>query len=134
VQAHGVGVPDEASHRQVDLADLAFQVDPNLERYRSAAALLSRVTFIDDRARLYHGWSTLHLARAEGDQHAVTRSLAEIDEAMRRWAFASRDPKERLSWERQLERLRDLGYVSDADELVTFASQHARWGHEQAQT
>src|SRR5664280_1156513 len=39
----------------------------------------------------------------------ITRSLAEIDEAMRRWAFASRDPKERLSWERQLERLRDLG-------------------------
>src|SRR5664280_543803 len=39
----------------------------------------------------------------------ITRSLAEIDEAMRRSAFASRDPKERLSWERQLERLRDLG-------------------------
>lgn len=99
----------------------------NLDRYRAAANWLSRVTFIDDRARLFHGWSTLFLARAEEDQHAASRSLAEIDEAMRKWAFGCRDAKERIAWERQVERLRELGYANNATELEAFAQQHARW-------
>jgi len=102
----------------------------DVERYREAASLLARVTFVDDRARLFHGWATLHIARAEGDELAVTRSISEIDEAMRRWAFAARDPKERASWERQVERLRDLGYLSEADALVSFGGQHSRWAKE----
>jgi hypothetical protein len=118
----------EAVNRLGQLLHHAAQAEGNnLERYRSAAKWLSRVTFVDDRARLFHGWSTLFLARADKDQHAVSRSLSEIDEAMRKWAFASRDPKERLAWERQVERLRGLGYNTNADELGAFGQQHARW-------
>lgn len=102
----------------------------NPERYRQAAEFLSRVTFVDDRARLFHGWSTLFVWRSENDTNGVGRALAEIDEALRRWAFASRDPRERSAWERQVKRLTDAGFADRADELTKFAEQHARWNTE----
>lgn len=125
----------EAVNRLGQLLHHAAQSEgDNLDRYREAAHWLSRVTFVDDRARLFHGWSTLFLARADEDHNAVRRSLAEIDEAMRRWAFASRDAKERLAWERQVQRLRALGYDTEAHELVGFGQQHARWGQAASRT
>lgn len=102
----------------------------NVDRYRQAEQLLSCVTFVDDRARLFHGWASLFIARSEGDTHTVTRALAEIDEAMRRWAFAARELRERGAWERQVSRLRDAGFGEQASSLASFAEQHARWGRE----
>jgi hypothetical protein len=50
----------EAVNRLGQLLHHTAQRDgDDLVRYRQAAALLSRVTFIDDRARLFHGWSSL---------------------------------------------------------------------------
>lgn len=121
----------DAVNRLGQLLHHAAQADEdNPEKYRQAAALLSRVTFVDDRARLFHGWSTLFFWRSENDANGVGRALAEIDEAMRRWAFAARDPRERSAWERQVNRLRDAGYADRADELTKFAEQHARWNTE----
>lgn len=123
----------EAVNRLGQLLHHTAQRDgDDLARYRQAAALLSRVTFIDDRARLVHGWSSLHIAREEDDSNAVARALAEIDESMRRWAFASRDVKDRHAWERQVARLRETGYPERAEELMAFGEQHARWGADAA--
>ncbi|TAK68536.1 MAG: hypothetical protein EPO13_10525 [Actinomycetota bacterium] len=120
----------DAVNRLGQLLHHAAQAEgDNVDRYREAARLLSRVTFVDDRARLFHGWSALYLARADRDQHATSRALAEIDEAMRRWAFAARDPKDRSAWERQIDRLRQLDYRAEAEVLIDFARQHARWGN-----
>ena len=125
----------EAVNRLGQLLHHAAQADgDNVDRYRQAAHLLSRVTFVDDRARLFHGWASLFIARGEGDTHAVTRALAEIDEAMRRWAFAARELRERTAWERQVNRLRDAGFEEQTDSLVMFAEQHARWGQERPRT
>lgn len=119
----------EAVNRLGQLLHHSAQAEhDNPDRYREAAAMLSRVIFVDDRARLFHGWSTLFVSRADGDSHGVSRALSEIDEAMRRWAFAARDPRERLGWERQVTRLKEAGYTDRADELTKFAEQHARWG------
>ena len=121
----------DAVNRLGQLLHHAAQADAdNPEKYRQAAALLSRVTFVDDRARLFHGWSTLFVWRSENDTNGVGRALAEIDEAMRRWAFAARDPRERVAWERHVNRLMDAGHADRADELRKFAEQHARWNTE----
>lgn len=121
----------DAINRLGQLLHHAAQADgDNPEKYRQAAALLSRVTFVDDRARLFHGWSTFFVGRSDNDTNGVGQALGEIDEAMRRWAFAARDPRERLAWERQVNRLRDAGYPDRAAELTKFAEQHARWNAE----
>ncbi len=121
----------DAVNRLGQLLHHSAQADgDNPSKYRQAAELLSRVTFVDDRARLFHGWSTLFVWRSENDTNGVGQALAEIDEALRRWAFAARDPRDRSAWERQIARLRDAGYGDRADELTKFAEQHARWNTE----
>lgn len=109
------------------LHHLAQQNGDNIERYRQAAQHLARVTFVDDHAKLFHGWAALHVARAEGDHLAEERALGEIDEALKRWAFGKRDGLERSSWLRQIERLRAIGLAAKAQALVEFANQNARW-------
>lgn len=46
-------------------------------------------------AKLFHGWAALHVARADADSLAEERALAEIDEALKRWAFGQREGSER---------------------------------------
>lgn len=51
------------------LHHLAQQAGDDVERYRQAESHLSRVTFVDDHAKLFHGWSALHVAcRRRQDQ------------------------------------------------------------------
>lgn len=109
------------------LHHLAQQNGDNIERYRQAEQHLARVTFVDDHAKLFHGWAALHVARADGDHLAEERALGEIDEALKRWAFGKRDGSERSSWLRQIERLRAIGLAGKAQALVEFANQNARW-------
>ncbi|MCB0979133.1 MAG: hypothetical protein M9961_19000 [Ilumatobacteraceae bacterium] len=109
------------------LHHLAQQAGDDVERYRQAESHLSRVTFVDDHAKLFHGWSALHVARADGDKTKEERAVAEIDEALRRWAFGQRDGAERTSWLRQLQRLREAGLGAQASVLVEFANRNARW-------
>lgn len=109
------------------LHHLAQQHGDDIDRYRQAEQHLSRVTFVDDHAKLFHGWSALHVARADGDHLAEERAVAEIDEALKRWAFGQRDGSERASWLRQIDRLRTVGETDRAEALVAFANRNARW-------
>jgi tetratricopeptide (TPR) repeat protein len=109
------------------LHHLAQQHGDDVDRYRQAEQHLSRVTFVDDHAKLFHGWAALHVARADGDRLAEERAVAEIDEALKRWAFGQRDGSDRSSWLRQVERLRGVGLADKADALVEFANRNARW-------
>lgn len=99
----------------------------DVERYRAAAELLGRVTFVDDHAKLFHGWSALHVARADGDPYAEERAIAEIEESLKKWAFSQRRDEERRSWLRQVQRLSTLGLRANAEALVDFANHTARW-------
>jgi len=109
------------------LHHLAQQHGDDIERYRQAEQHLARVTFVDDHAKLFHGWAALHVARADADHLTEERAIAEIDEALKRWAFGQRDGSERASWLRQVERLRTVGLTDRADALVEFANRNARW-------
>lgn len=109
------------------LHHLAQQHGDDIDRYRQAEHHLARVTFVDDHAKLFHGWAALHVARADGDHLAEERAVAEIDEALKRWAFGQRDGSDRSSWLRQVERLRGVGLADKADALVEFANRNARW-------
>lgn len=118
---------DAANRLGQRLHHLAQQHGDDIDRYRQAEQHLSRVTFVDDHAKLFHGWAALHVARADGDRLAEERAVAEIDEALKRWAFGQRDGAERSSWLRQVERLRTVGETDRAQALVEFANRNARW-------
>ena len=109
------------------LAQRATTPDEQLQSYRDAEVLLARVSFIDDHAKLFHGWSALHVARADGDRSKEELAVREIDEAMRRWAFGERNGFERTSWLRQIDRLREAELGAVAAELIDFANRNARW-------
>lgn len=100
----------------------------DLDRYREAAALLARVTFMDNHAKLFHGWSSLIVSRSDGDIEGERRATAEIVEALKHWAFGQRDGTSRRGWARHLHRLRELGLLDAANELVDFANKNAAWG------
>jgi tetratricopeptide (TPR) repeat protein len=116
----------EAVNRLGQLLHHLAERGNDMDRYRRAEELLSRVTFIDNRAKLFHGWSQLHLARKNADQYGERAALREIDEAMRSWAFGQHDAGERQSWLRQLRRLKDLdpNYDTVVRDLVLFAGAH----------
>jgi tetratricopeptide (TPR) repeat protein len=107
----------------------AQQADNDVDRYREASALLARVTFMDNHAKLFHGWSCLQVARADGDVEGEARARGEVVEALKHWAFGQRDGNSRRSWLRQVRRLREMGLLDAAEELVEFANRNAEWGH-----
>jgi len=86
--------------------------------------LLSRVTFIDNRAKLFHGWSKLHVSRADAGPYGEEAAVREIEEAMKSWAFGQHDAGERDKWLRQLRRLRqfDEKYEGLTLDLADFAA------------
>jgi len=106
---------------------LAQRANDDIDRYRRAEELLSRVTFVDNRAKLFHGWSQLYVARNDSDRYAEEVALRDINEAMRHWAFGQHDGHERQRWMRQLQRLvrLDAKYESAANELIDFAAAQA---------
>jgi len=109
------------------LHHLAQQHD-DLERYRQAERHLALVTFLDNHAKLFHGWSALRIAHADGDPHREEHALAEIEEALKSWAFGKPDDgQERRRWLRQVKRLVELGQRDRAEELLEFANRNAYW-------
>jgi hypothetical protein len=109
------------------LHHLAASQGDDLDRYRRATELLARVTFVDNYAKLFHGWSALFVARADADPYAEERAVAEIEEALKHWAFGRRSPDERPRWLRQIRRLVALGLRGNAESLVNFANDNASW-------
>ena len=47
----------------------------NITRYREAERHLARVTFLDNHAKLFHGWSAFFSARADGDTYREGQAL-----------------------------------------------------------
>lgn len=108
------------------LHHLAHQTG-DVDRYRQAEEHLRRVTFVDNHAKLFHGWSALHVALADNDRAGVDRALVEIDEALKAWAFGDRTGRNRSAWTRQLRRLHELGFQDRVDSLLDFAARNGRW-------
>jgi tetratricopeptide (TPR) repeat protein len=122
---HNLGAASRLGQR---LHHLAQRAGDDIARYREAEPHLSRVTFMDNYAKLFHGWSAYFVARADGDVEGRHRAQNEIVEALKHWAFGQRDGNSRRSWLRQLRRLIDAGLVAEADELRDFANRNAEWG------
>lgn len=106
------------------LHHLGQRAGDDLERYRRASELLARVTFIDNRAKLFHGWTKLHVCRSEVDRYGEDAAVREIEEAMKAWAFGQHDAAERDRWLRQLRRLIDFDekYSALAHDLIEFGA------------
>lgn len=154
--AHTAAVMEETNHFEIAVAlwREALALDPNSlvaanrlgqrlhhlaqrggddpERYREAERHLARVTFMDNHAKLFHGWSALFVARADRDAQAEHRARLEIVEALKHWAFGQRDGDSRRSWLRQLRRVVDAGLRAEAEELRQFANRNAEWGDVEA--
>jgi len=119
----------EAANRLGQLLHhLAQQHGDDLARYRQAEHHLARVTFLDNHAKLFHGWAALHIARADRDSYREGQAVAEIEEALKIWAFQTENGQERLSWLRQVGGLVNSGLADRAKDLVEFANLNARWG------
>jgi tetratricopeptide (TPR) repeat protein len=150
--AHTAAVMEESNHYEIAVAlwQEALGLDPNnlvaanrlgqrlhhlaqragddVGQYREAERHLARVTFMDNHAKLFHGWSALFVARADRDSEAEHRARQEVIEALKHWAFGQRDGNSRRSWMRQLQRLVEAGLAADAEELRQFANRNAEWG------
>jgi hypothetical protein len=110
------------------LHHLAQRAGDDIGRYREAERHLARVTFVDNYAKLFHGWSRLFVARADGDVDAEQLGRTEVVDALKHWAFGQRDGNSRRGWIRQVRRLYDTGYEAAAEELRDFANRNADWG------
>lgn len=109
------------------LHHLASQHGDDIERYREAERHLSRVTFVDNHAKLFHGWSALYVAKADSHPYRRDHALGAIDDALKSWAFGQRSGTERPKWLRQVRRLADAGHHDRAAALVEFANRNAKW-------
>jgi len=109
------------------LHHLAQLENDNVDRYREAERHLARVTFLDNHAKLFHGWSAFHAARADKDAYREGQALGEIEEALKGWAFGQTNGQARLSWLRQVRRLHSAGLPDRANSLLVFANRNARW-------
>jgi len=96
--------------------------------FDEAEELLRDVKQFDNHALLHAGWAALELADLDNDRTMGGLALKDISDAMKRWAFGTRDPDERGSWMTHIERLRSKGENHLADELVEFANANAEWG------
>src|SRR5262249_50660958 len=118
---------DAANRLGQPLHHLAQVENDNVARYREAERHLARVTFVDNHAKLFHGWSAPLPARADGDVDRADRALGEIEEALKGWAFGQPNGQERLSWLRQIRRLQSVAPPERVAGLVSFANRNARW-------
>ena len=97
--------------------------------YEGAALLLGQVKERDNHAKYFHGLASLHLAIAQGNAAAVTRSREQIVAALETWAFGGRDAAERDRWIRQVARLRRIGpdMEQTVQELIAYAGDNTYW-------
>jgi hypothetical protein len=61
------------------------------------------------------------------DPYAEERAVAEIEEALKAWAFSQRADDQRRSWLRHAQRLVGAGLREHAEALIAFANSNARW-------
>ncbi len=99
-------------------------------RHEEAVEFLEPVAELDDYARMFLGWSRLQLGLAgvPVDDELVTKGLADVIAALRRWcAYGTKT--ERSSWLRQVRRLYVLGprFRGEVEQLISFANSNANW-------
>jgi hypothetical protein len=97
--------------------------------FREAVGFLEVVRDRDNRAKLFHGLASLHLARAASNASAATRARGEIVDALEAWAFGNRDARERARWIRQVAQLAQFGadFRQTVDELLAYANDNTSW-------
>lgn len=97
--------------------------------YAEAAQYLASVRDRDNRARLFHGRATLHLARTADNRSDAKRARDEIVAALEAWAFGSQDARDRASWLRQVAEIDRLGdeFRQTVDELLEYANDNTSW-------
>jgi hypothetical protein len=85
-------------------------------------------TVPDNRARLFHGWAVLKLAKASGDTNSMNRGRDKIVAALEEWSVGNRDPGDRWSWITQVATLLREGdeFSHTIDQLVQYAK-NADW-------
>lgn len=100
------------------------------QRHDEAIDHLEPAAEVDNHARLFLGWSRLLAGLEQRDERQVTTGVEALVAALRNWAYGNTSNSDRVSWERQLRRLRALGsrFASEAQQLVEFADAHAGWG------
>jgi len=96
--------------------------------FEEASNLLREVRQLDNFALLHFGLAQFEVAEMDGDRTKRTMALTDIGDAMKRWAFGTRDQDDRGSWLFHISRLRSKGENHLADELVEFANANAEWG------
>lgn len=96
--------------------------------FDEASNLLREVRQLDNFALLHFGLAQFEVAQMDGDSTKRTMALADVGDAMKRWAFGTRDQEDRASWLFHISRLRSKGESHLADELVEFANSNAEWG------
>lgn len=97
--------------------------------YAQAVKYLASVRERDNHAKLFHGWASLHIARAADNRSASTQARNEIVVALEAWAFGNHDSRERARWLRQVAQLDKLGadYRQTVDELLDYANDNTSW-------
>ncbi len=97
--------------------------------YAEAAQYLASVRDRDNRAKLFHGRATLHLARTVDNRSDAKRARDEIVAALEAWAFGSGDARDRTSWLRQVAEIDRLGdeFRQTVDELLEYANDNTSW-------
>jgi tetratricopeptide (TPR) repeat protein len=97
--------------------------------YEGALEHLAPVTQRDNRAKLFHGWATLHVATSQGNRAGITRGREEIVSALETWAFGERDARQRHQWLRQVATLDEQGpeFRQTVLELIAYANDNTSW-------
>lgn len=108
-----------------ELHHLASQRGDDIETYRQAERYLKPVVY-DNRARLFHGWSTYFVELADSHSDSADRALEQVVESLKSWAFGSRKAEDRKSWLYQVQRLARVDRER-ARKLVEFANRNANW-------
>lgn len=109
------------------LHHLAYQQGDDVEMYRRAAEHLRSAASVDNYAKLFYGWSALHVARADGSQADADSARRHIKQALERWAFGQQDPASRPRWMRQLRDLLEVGEDDLVQDLIDFARANTHW-------
>lgn len=100
------------------------------QRHEEAITYLQPAAGVDNHARLFLGWSRLLFGLEHQEDDQVAAGIEALTEALRNWADGNTSDSDRVSWERQLRRLRALGsrFEDEVHQLVEFANAHAGWG------
>ncbi len=117
---------ESANRLGQELHHLASRSGDDVEIYAEAEQYLKRVIAIDNRARLFHGWSAYYVQLSRGQDQGAEQSLDEVADAMKTWSFGNPNADDRKRWVYQLRRLERVS-PERARALVVFAERNAGW-------